>query len=449
MPPTPFVDLPRLDAELRRAVVALREGVAGLRREASADGPDPLARWARVCSRQTWTALEGAPPEELATELRAWVGALYAERQSWTARRRLAERWAGRPTGAPMPPPPEIDARGLRRRLLAGADGDARGRAAEQLVAVAGPLAEAAGELLAERWAALEQVGAAGLASLAVAGAAPELASKAAERLLDVTDDLASEFRGAPWWEALHRTMGTEMADGWPARLSPRWVREIFRGTELVDRLPASPMALALPLGAMSFARAVGGFGVVLLDQARDESPWFTLHQHPYGTRRHERFGLFASIVADRSFARVMLRLGRDRAGAHARGMARCILQSVRVEAWRVLSASALTKGAEEGLERFGVVGARVLGASVPHRLLGVLPSFRPTDGCGLVGAILAASARRQLVERHDEDWYRNPAAASWLLADDRRVRDTAALQWSQVDEALAVLRATFAEALR
>jgi hypothetical protein len=189
---------------------------------------------------------------------------------------------------------------------------------------------------------------------------------------------------------------------------------------------------------------------VQLLDDAREQAAVFATHQHPLGARRHGRFALFASIVGEASFARRVLGLGGERAQDHRRAVATALLRSLRVEAWRVAVGDALRASSdEEAADVYVSVGTRALGGAPPRRLLGVVPELRATDGAALVGYVLAASQRSEVMARFDEDWFHNPRAAEWFGDEDQTHRSDQHIAEAAVDEAIDDCVAALVEALR
>jgi hypothetical protein len=266
---------------------------------------------------------------------------------------------------------------------------------------------------------------------------------------LDRTDHLTPAAAAAGWWEALRAGVGVGAAEGWPARLTSRWIAEIFRKTPLGRCRPPATSALPEPCGALSFGRALAGWGVRLLDDAREQAEPFATHQHPTGTRRHVRFALFASMVAEQSFARRVLGLSTEGARSHRRAVAAALLHSLRIEAWRVAVGDALRAGEEPAaVDTYVSVGARALGTEPATALLGVLPELRATDGAALVGYLLAATKRREVIARFDEDWFHNPRVAEWLHDEDRAHRYDEVIPATAVDEAIEHCVADLTDAL-
>jgi hypothetical protein len=178
--------------------------------------------------------------------------------------------------------------------------------------------------------------------------------------------------------------------------------------------LPPLPAAL----GAASFARALGAFGAALADAAAPRMP-FSTSRPPFDSRRHRRAGLFASLAADPVFAARALGLGRGGARDQARGVARAMLVTLRLDAARVLLRGALESPPQEGAPRFEEHTAAALGVPIPAALLGVVPRLAPEDAVRFAGSLVAATDRRALIDRFDEDWFRSPHAARAIREED------------------------------
>jgi hypothetical protein len=139
----------------------------------------------------------------------------------------------------------------------------------------------------------------------------------------------------------------------------------------------------------------------------------------PFDLRRARRSALFASLVADPVFGRRMLGLGRDAARDQARGVARSFGLTVRLAAMRAMFRGLLALPESARAHRFEEITAATLGAPIPVALAGVVPRLAPADATTFLGFLLAALDRRALVERFDEDWFRNPNAARAIREED------------------------------
>ncbi len=272
-------------------------------------------------------------------------------------------------------------------------------------------------------------------------------ATAVATRLLDATDDLAASFRTGAWEETLHLAFATRATEGWPARLGARWVADVFRGTDVTRRLRLKPY-LPATWGALSYAMAIGGFGAHVLDASRPQTLPFALHQHPLGVRRHVERTLFASIVAEPAFALRVLGLGRARAFDHRREVARALLVSLRIDAWRVVVGAAAYRGQAALTEAYRDLGERVLGPGLPAELVALLPLLRPGDGAALCGALLAAERRERLIANFDVDWFANPRAIEELLHDASLARSPEPLPIERLEAATQRLVTDLADAI-
>src|SRR5262249_25898498 len=135
--------------------------------------------------------------------------------------------------------------------------------------------------------------------------------------------------------------------------------------------------------------------------------------------RRARRAALFAGLAADPVFGARALKIGRGRARDQARGVARALLISLRLDAARVLLRGALVLPRRERAARFEEITAAALGVPIPPSLAGVVPRLGPDDPARFAGALLAARDRRALVEGFDEDWFKSPHAAHAIREED------------------------------
>jgi hypothetical protein len=299
---------------------------------------------------------------------------------------------------------------------------------------VAGRVCEAA-RILADRRAEAAAILGVELDGLELACASPAALTRAAWDFIARTE-VFMEGLAVPWHELVARAMGHELGEGWPARLSARWIEEMFRPTGLTAGLRLDLGPLPKAYGAASFARALERFGVALAEADGPTSGFFTVSRSPFDLRVARRGALFASLPTDRVFGTRVLGLGGGRAADQARGLTRCVLVSMRIDAMRVLLRGARSNGEE--------VTARALGAPLPAALMGVVPRLGPGDAVRFAGSLAAAADIGRLRDAFDEDWFRNPEAALAIRDEDARAGEATPCTDDElaavVDEAVALL---------
>jgi hypothetical protein len=420
---TELGDWLRFDALLATALTAWRRRSAEL---AQLTGPLDIDRdfEARLLARspipevliheEARHELKELRSDPVALSLSEWVETLWLEDALYDARVAVAVAWSAPREVRGRSAPTSL--RELRRETLGGRHPNVRARAAEDLQAWAQVVAEPACWAL-ERRLDLELRVPATCRSLAVAelpaagGDGPDALVAVAERWLDRTEDLAAESRREVFEESLVVALAPTAREGWPVRPSMRWMRSVFAREDWTRGMSFGTVKVPAPLGATSYARALGSFGVRFFEASRPSALPLAVHQHPQSLRKHEFRALFSSIVAEPSFAMRTLGLTKGRAREHSRTLARSFLMSCRIDALRVLVGAAAREGLARGRERQAELSERVLGAGLGASFLGVLPTLRPGDGAAFAGMLRAAAARRELIERHDDDWYRNPRA--------------------------------------
>lgn len=453
------LDLLRLDRDVARAARAWRAAAHDLLHrtpapadadpessdaaEAAARLKNPLEPFRNVSARTTYLELTGqtpslgaelgianprppAPPDPtgLAAPLADWIYVLTLERVVWADRVRLATAWHAASITIDQPEPSRLSPREALLRLLADPTDAGRQALAELLARGAGAVADAACILVERRHEAARRLAEGSLRAIEIPCDPPDAVMDAAEALLRRTDALLE--RTPSWHHALGRAVGRDAASGWPARLTPRWIEELFRTTPLTQGLAIDLGPLPKPLGASSFARALARFGAALA-RASSSGP-FALAHAPFDLRQARRAALFGGLVADPVFCARALGLGRGRALDQARAVARSLLVSLRLDAARVLlvfragqdgSEHVLLRALRDRGDRFEEATARALGAPIPGALAGVVPALEPDAAVRLAGVLLGARDRRDMIERFDEDWFRNPRAAEAIRDED------------------------------
>jgi hypothetical protein len=437
-----------LDREIARASGRARAARASLDRGEPVEY-DPLEDERRVSSRDTFLDLAPRPtpprepgqPVDLAAflprpsddhrvALREWVFALTLDRVLWADAARLAA--ARRAVSVTIDRTDlgrlQISPRDLLHRVIAEPEPRRRRLLAEVLEQGAFAVQDAA-RLHDERRAEAARRLPADLDRLeipldpAVIEGAPAVTRRAAldalaDDVLRRTEPLVPRAERS-WDEAIDAGVGRAQAEGWPSRLGARWIEGLFHATSLTEGLRLELGPLPRALGASSFARALGAFGAALADADGPRSLPFSLACAPFDLRRARRSALFASLVADPVFGHRMLGLGRDAARDQARGVARSLGLAVRLAAARALFRGLLQLPESARASRFEEITAATLGAPIPPALAGVVPRLAPADATTLLGLLLGALDRRALIERFDEDWFRNPHAARAIREED------------------------------
>ena len=242
----------------------------------------------------------------------------------------------------------------------------------------------------------------------------------AARALLDATEPLAVELLGAsrkkaefPWRasSAIEVGQARDARDGWPSRLSQRWLDEAFKA--LAPR-GADAGSLPEPLGAASFLRAATSWGFAWRTASAPRSMPFGLARDPYPVAAF-RFGFaLAYAVGEPSFQKHVLELPSRLANGQVRALRLTMFHHARLVAARALLASE----SHVSSTTFEELGIRLFGAPLPEAMRDAWPDSRLTDASRLV-ALLGTKAfvTSQLVDRFDEDWFRNPRAGKHLTS--------------------------------
>jgi hypothetical protein len=245
-------------------------------------------------------------------------------------------------------------------------------------------------------------------APLMIAGETPDFARTFVTCTLDLAKDIVraepSVATCAPPLSYARRELGVEASAGWPARLSGRWLEEVFAGLGGVARRMPAP-DLGAVWGAMSFARALATLGLAL------RSHHVLLSRLPFAERAHPRniegqtlATAFAFLLLSPAFHHRALGLGRDAARDQARQCAGSLLLASR---------RALASGAVRAREwaTDDAAYATYCGAD-PSPLMRALLCRAPR----VEATAEAISFTQLMVNRFDEDWFRNPRAHQFLI---------------------------------
>jgi hypothetical protein len=296
----------------------------------------------------------------------------------------------------------------------------------------------------ARRLEAAQRMGLAEPWERAVPASVASLRASAA-RVLDRTEDLAR----AVWREAvgaeprapavIHAAVARDAGDGWPARLTARWLDETFgaftRGLTLA--LPSLPATA----GAASFARALASFGFAVQVASAPASAPFAVVHDPARVAAHRFAHVSAALAADRAFQVRALGVGRRVAGAQARVLARTLLLAARTLAARVVLGEAPARDAADELT------ARLYGAPLDASFAGAWPVARDDEPGRWLGLLQAPSLQSALRDRFDVDWFRNPRAWAFLR-DEASATSSPEADEATLDAAADAVARAFEEAL-
>ncbi len=244
---------------------------------------------------------------------------------------------------------------------------------------------------------------------------APAKIAPLAKALLDATGDLWQSLlheerkrEGAALLhpaDAVRLAMSRTAREGWPARLSSRWTRELFSGWLAgVVHIDIEPEPRAL--GGASFVRALEAFGRGFRAATFDASRPFALRQDPHFIDQHRVGALLGSLAASQVFHRRALGLGKDAALAQSRALGKTLLFGLRLAASRVLLANQPDPGT------WDEVTAALFGAPAPRSLAGAWPAPQDDQAARLFGWATVQPLMAEMIGRFDEDWFANPRAA-------------------------------------
>lgn len=234
-------------------------------------------------------------------------------------------------------------------------------------------------------------------------------------RLLGETDDAFSELGAKSWKEYLTTALGADLTGEWPTRISLRSMVELVREEDWFRGLSLEPFEKGAPLGASSVMRGLAALGRRLHDAAASGLP-FVLGHDPEARRAEMAGALFALLLVNPSFVTRRLGVGGARSSAFLRRLHEVLLIAVRQSALCVLL---FDRGGSTSAfqERFEESVSRSLGFPIPGTLAGVLYA-RERSTSKFAGLLWAGLRNHELIERHDDDWYRNPRAIQELRAE-------------------------------
>jgi hypothetical protein len=203
-----------------------------------------------------------------------------------------------------------------------------------------------------------------------------------------------------------------DASDGWPARRIGHWIEETLGHLTRGLRLEIAPPPDIV--GASTFARALGAFGHALRLAGTSPSLPFALARDPFFTSAHRFAAVFAALPTSPAFHLRALHTSARVAAGQARSLARAALLDARIGAARFLLSD---ETAFAPRDRFEELTARLFDAALPAAFAGAWPAARDDEPSRFLGLLGALPMTRELVDRFDVDWFKNPRAVLHLRA--------------------------------
>jgi|GEM_PF-980131 len=220
----------------------------------------------------------------------------------------------------------------------------------------------------------------------------------------------------------IHASLARDASEGWPARLSVRWLEDVFGGlVPRAVRVNAERVLkpFAAPLGGASFLRAAVAWGVAWRKVQPASTMPFALAADPYPALAWRLGYALANAVASPAFQQRALGLSLRRAKAQSRSLRVALFMGARMVALRTFFEATLDSARGSGVPPalFEEMTARVFRAPLPDALRDAWPSTDACDAARLLGLLRTLAFAHDLTQRFDDDWYRNPKAGLHLVS--------------------------------
>jgi len=242
----------------------------------------------------------------------------------------------------------------------------------------------------------------------------PELAG----RFLRATNDAAETQWGQGWGAIVRAALGTKSPEGWPARLAPDTLRELFSAPELFRGISVEPGRLPARLAPASFSRAGARIGRSLARVLRSRDVPHVIAHDAYDLGEFEMAELVIAWSLCSAFRQRRLGLSRREVLESRRHYASARLAHARLAALRLLMMHAASRGRAALREEFGGISVQGLGmeldASAPLARL----DARLDEPLRFSACLSAAAKEFELIQEYDEDWWDNPRAQEQIRAE-------------------------------
>ena len=421
--PDPFT-LDRRLAEVARAWLGFRRALrAGSARDHRFENQGAFT------TLELLRELEQAPAGVFSFAQQRWVFRLGEQHLHRAALVRSADAW--------WHEPPESQEIPLQRVLLSAlADRDRRGSWLRVLREHGAKLAAERLELWQRRAELRERLGAQRFDALWLPGGH---ALGAAAKLLDATRDAYLEHAPGDLPGLLEVLLASRAGGSFPTHLSTRSLIELVDAVRWFEGLAIDPGKLPPPLAPASFVRGLGALGAAFARAIKSELLAFAATRDAFGLGEHAHAALFAALPLLPAFAQRRLEVPRHALGDFRRRLAHALLANARATALCTLLVQPALQGGQAFRDAFSETFARAFGLECDPRLAGVwlMPRFDQAQRFGAL--LLAAQRNHDLVQRHDEDWFRNPRARE-ELRETARLPDASELSQQDVELGLAAL---------
>jgi hypothetical protein len=376
----------------------------------------PLAAYRSVAGLDSFRRVsELRASDPLREPLRRWVYRLAEQRVDQVTANALARERAKphRPSDAPGREAVSFD------QMLTRALGDAPRRENWSRLSLqyAPPVSARCVELWQRRREVARRMG---LAQPGEIEAPLEDTAQIADSLAKVTRERVGELGLGSLSAFFERAIGADVPGSWPARLTPPRMLDYFRDTELLRSLDLRVAPLPGSFGAASFCRALGLLGAAWFEALAPSDQPFVVAHDPYGLGRHGAAALFRLLPLNARFAQRYLDLSPHALPDMQRRLAQLWLLDLAGAALRVRWRKPALTSERAFREAFAELAHADLGLSLPPDIAGALLSLGVEDEQALVGRLEAVTRAEELVEAHDEDWFRNPRAIEQLRAEAR-----------------------------
>jgi hypothetical protein len=262
----------------------------------------------------------------------------------------------------------------------------------------------------------------------------------AATAVLERTREAYLEHAAGDLSGLLEAALATGAGGSYPLHLSTRSLIELLDAARWFEGLPFELEALPAPLAPTSFARGLAAVGAAFTRAVKSDLPAFAATHDAFGLGEHAHAALFAALPLLPAFAQRQLEVPRHALGDFRRRMAVAALVSARATALRTLLVEPALRGGSAFHDAFSESFNRAFAFEIDPRLAGVLFTPRFDQAQRLAGLLLAAERGRDLVERHDDDWFRNPRARE-ELRETARLPDPTSLSDEDVERGLTALQ--------
>lgn len=412
------LDFLRLDRDLRLTVRRWQTFQRDLRNGEEAFDPFEATRW--VSTRETFLAASSAPDDPVLAAARRWIYRLAEQRINQYTLLQIERGYRSTPFVFDEPEHNRLSLQQIFHQILL--DDPRRLSWVHTFARLSGDLSAAHLRVWERRREVAIRMGL--TSPTEIEGCCPDL-EKHAEDWLNVTQRIWEVFRKPRYSEYVNATLGKKADAGWPVRLTSDALLDWFRKGHLFTSLNLDPGPLPRAYGASSYLRGMARLGSAWVDATAPTNQPFVIAHDPYGLKRRTYGAMFGLLLSTPAFLQQTLSLGKRDIHVHRQVLGLTLLAYSRAAALRILLRPLAQQGPRVLGSKIEDLTFHTLGFPLKLQNFGASLRLNVDDAQRFSGLFLGHTRLMQMIETHNDDFFRNPKAIDQLRSEAPRMPET------------------------